>query len=51
MPVSQQGELKLWQRRTTARQLATWFGWLSLAVFTGMSAILILQRVFGISLL
>jgi Mn2+/Fe2+ NRAMP family transporter len=29
---------------------ATWFGWLSLAVFTGMSAILILQRLFGISL-
>ena len=30
---------------------ATWFGWLSLVVFTGMSAILILQRLFGISLL
>jgi Mn2+/Fe2+ NRAMP family transporter len=29
---------------------ATWFGWLSLAVFTGMSLILILQRLFGISL-
>jgi len=29
---------------------ATWFGWLSLIVFTGMSAILILQRLFGISL-
>lgn len=29
---------------------ATWFGWLSLLVFTGMSAILILQRLFGISL-
>jgi hypothetical protein len=28
---------------------ATWFGWLSLIVFTGMSAILILQRLFGIS--
>jgi Mn2+/Fe2+ NRAMP family transporter len=28
---------------------ATWFGWLSLAVFTGMSVILILQRLFGIS--
>ena len=28
---------------------AQWFGWLSLIVFTGMSAILILQRVFGIS--
>lgn len=30
---------------------AIWFGWLSLAVFTGMSVILILQRVFGISLM
>ena len=29
---------------------ATWFGWLSLAVFTGLSAILILQRLFGISI-
>ncbi len=29
---------------------ATWFGWLSLIVFTGMSAILILQRLFGVSL-
>ena len=29
---------------------ATWFGWLSLVVFTGMSLILILQRLFGISL-
>ncbi|MDX1404143.1 MAG: Nramp family divalent metal transporter [Woeseiaceae bacterium] len=29
---------------------ATWFGFLSLAVFTGMSGILILQRLFGISL-
>ena len=28
----------------------TTFAWLSLVVFTGMSAILILQRVFGISL-
>ena len=28
---------------------ATWFGWLSLVVFTGMSAILILQRLFGIT--
>ncbi len=28
---------------------ATWFGWLSLFVFTGMSVILILQRLFGIS--
>ncbi len=28
---------------------ATWFGWLSLIVFTGMSVILILQRLFGIS--
>ncbi len=30
---------------------ATWFGWLSLVVFTGMSIILILQRLFGITLL
>jgi len=29
---------------------ATWFGWLSLVVFTGLSAILIMQRLFGISL-
>jgi hypothetical protein len=29
---------------------ATWFSWISLLVFTGMSAILILQRLFGISL-
>ena len=29
---------------------ATWFGWLSLLVFTGMSAILIMQRLFGVSL-
>jgi hypothetical protein len=29
---------------------ATWFGWMSLVVFTGMSLILILQRLFGISL-
>lgn len=29
---------------------ATWFSWLSLIVFTGLSAILILQRLFGISL-
>ena len=29
---------------------ATWFGWLSLIVFTGMSAILIAQRLFGLSL-
>lgn len=28
---------------------ATWFSWLSLFVFTGMSAILILQRLFGIT--
>ena len=28
----------------------TGFAWLSLMVFTGMSAILILQRVFGVSL-
>ncbi len=27
---------------------ATWFGWLSLLVFTGMSIILILQRLFGV---
>ena len=29
---------------------ATWFGWISLVVFTGLSAILIMARVFGISL-
>jgi Mn2+/Fe2+ NRAMP family transporter len=29
---------------------ATWFSWLSLAVFTGMSAILIMQRLFDITL-
>ncbi len=29
---------------------ATWFGWLSFIVFTGMSMILILQRLFGIAL-
>ncbi|HEY5762301.1 MAG TPA: Nramp family divalent metal transporter [Rhodocyclaceae bacterium] len=29
---------------------ATWFGWFSLLVFTGMSAILIAQRLFGVSL-
>ena len=29
---------------------AIWFGWLSLLVFTGMSVILILQRLFGITL-
>jgi Mn2+/Fe2+ NRAMP family transporter len=29
---------------------ATWFGWLSFVVFTGMSLILIMQRLFGISL-
>lgn len=29
---------------------AIWFGWLSLVVFTGMSLILIFQRLFGISL-
>jgi Mn2+/Fe2+ NRAMP family transporter len=29
---------------------AKWFGWLSLIVFTGMSIILILQRLFGIAL-
>lgn len=28
---------------------AKWFGWLSLLVFTGLSVILILQRLFGIS--
>jgi len=31
-------------------RFATWFGWLSLVVFTGMSLMLILQRLFGISL-
>ena len=30
---------------------AIWFGWLSFVVFTGMSLILILQRLFGISIL
>ena len=29
---------------------ATWFGWLSLVVFSGMSVILIMQRLFDISL-
>ena len=29
---------------------ATWFGWFSLLVFTGMSAILISERLFGVSL-
>jgi len=29
---------------------ATWFSWISLAVFTGMCVILILQRLFGIEL-
>ena len=29
---------------------AIWFGWLSLVVFVGLSAILVLQRLFGISL-
>ena len=32
-------------------KFAIWFSWLSLAVFTGMSVILILQRVFDISLI
>jgi Mn2+/Fe2+ NRAMP family transporter len=31
-------------------RFAIWFGWLSVLVFTGMSVILILQRLFGISL-
>ena len=31
-------------------KFATWFGWLSLAVFTGMSLILIMQRLFGITI-
>ncbi len=31
-------------------KFATWFGWLSLLVFTGLSLILIMQRLFGISL-
>ncbi len=31
-------------------KFATWFSWLSLLVFTGISVILILQRLFGISL-
>jgi Mn2+/Fe2+ NRAMP family transporter len=29
---------------------ATWFGWISLLVFTGLSLLLILQRLFGVSL-
>ena len=29
---------------------ATWFGWISLVVFTGMCLVLILQRIFGIAL-
>jgi Mn2+/Fe2+ NRAMP family transporter len=29
---------------------ATWFGWISLVVFTGMSVLLIMDRVFGIAL-
>ncbi len=29
---------------------ATWFGWISLVVFTGMSLLLIMDRVFGIAL-
>ncbi len=34
MPVSKQGALKLWQRRTTRFQLAIWLGWLMIvAVF------------------
>jgi Mn2+/Fe2+ NRAMP family transporter len=31
-------------------KFATWFSYLSLIVFTGLSAILVLQRIFGISL-
>lgn len=31
-------------------KFATWFGWFSLLVFTGMSLLLILQRLFGVSL-
>jgi len=31
-------------------KFATWFGWLSLVVFTGMSLILIMQRLFGVAL-
>ena len=31
-------------------RFATWFGWLSLVVFTGMSVTLILQRLFGVTL-
>ncbi len=32
-------------------RFATWAGWLSMAVFTGMTVILILARLFGISFL
>ena len=35
---------------TVALFLAKWFGWLSLFIFTGLSAILILARVFNIEL-
>ena len=31
-------------------RFATWFGWISFVVFTGMSLLLIMDRVFGIAL-
>ncbi len=34
MPVHQQGEVKVWQRRERGKQLAIWFGWLlGLSIF------------------
>lgn len=34
MPVRQQGEVKVWQRRERGKQLAIWFGWLlGLSIF------------------
>jgi phosphonate transport system permease protein len=34
MPVAQQGEVKVWHRRTTKAQFAVWFGWLlGVAIF------------------
>ncbi len=35
MPVKQQGELKIWQRRTSTQQWLNWAGWLTaIAIFT-----------------
>ena len=34
MPIKQQGDVKIWKRRTTAMQFAVWFGWLTgVAIF------------------